>query len=49
MFEMSENVGKLAEALAKAQANIETVAKNKTADMEQYDYNYADLAAVLEG
>lgn len=49
MFEMSETVGKLAEALAKAQGNIETIAKNKTADMDKYDYNYADLAAVLEG
>lgn len=49
MFEMSESVGKLAEALAKAQGNIETIAKNQTADMEKYNYHYADLAAVLEG
>lgn len=53
MFEMSENVGKLAEALAKAQGEMKPVVRDKTADIRpkdkaSYSYKYADLADVLE-
>jgi hypothetical protein len=40
--------GKLAEALAKAQAGFTTVIKSKTAKGEKFSYKYADLADVLE-
>lgn len=49
MFEMSENIGDLAKALSAAQAEYNALTKNKTADMEKYTYDYADLAAVLDG
>jgi hypothetical protein len=43
----SETIGKLAEALAAAQAQLTNVAKTKTADTGKYIYAYADIAAVL--
>ena len=53
MFEMSESVGKLAEALAAAQGEMTTVSRDKTArikprDKPAYEYKYADLADVLD-
>jgi len=39
--------GKLAEALAKAQAEFKTVPKSKTAKGEKFSYKYADLNDVL--
>ena len=44
----SEEINKLAEALAKAQAEIEDPHKNKTAKAGSYSYNYADIADVLK-
>jgi hypothetical protein len=45
-------LGKLAEALAKFQASVRTIAKDKTARIEsakgKYQYSYADLASVME-
>src|SRR5579862_6969018 len=40
--------GKLAEALAKAQAEFKTVKKDKIAKGEKFSYKYADLSSVLE-
>lgn len=48
----SQTIGKLAEALAKAQTLIASPKKDKTAkiksDKGQYEYTYADLASVLD-
>ena len=54
----SADIGKLAEALAKAQSKLEQPQKNKKATIEgkskatgqkfQYSYDYADLPAVIE-
>lgn len=54
----SAEIGKLAEALAKAQSKLEQPQKNKTAKIEgkskatgknfSYSYKYADLPAVIE-
>lgn len=49
----SAETGKLAEALAKAQAKLEQPPKNKTATIKmkaggQYSYKYGDLPAVIE-
>lgn len=49
MFETSATVGELAKALAAAQGEMTAIAREKTADMEQYQYKYADLADVLDG
>jgi hypothetical protein len=43
-MKMSNSIGKIAEALAKAQGSIEAVKKSS----EGYGYNYADLASVIE-
>lgn len=53
VFAMSPTVGKLAEALAKAQGEFTTITREKTAEIETksgatYSYKYADLADVLE-
>src|SRR5262245_30184505 len=50
---MEPVAGKLAAALAKAQAEFQPVAKNKTAKVRmksggEYQYRYADLADVLK-
>lgn len=49
----SADIGKLAEALAKAQAKLEQPQKNKKATIKmkaggQYSYDYADLPAVID-
>lgn len=49
----SETLGKLATALAQAQAEFQTVAKGREAEVRMksggtYSYTYADLAATLE-
>lgn len=49
MIQTSEQINELATALAKAQAKIETIQKNQKADAGSYEYQYADLAAVLDG
>ena len=41
---MSDDIGELAGALAKAQGSMSTVSK----DAKGYGYNYADLASVIE-
>lgn len=45
-------VGKLAEALARFQAKVKTIVKDKRARIEsakgKYEYTYADLASVME-
>ena len=48
MFETSETIGALAEALAKVQGSIETVKKTKKAEGKKFSYNYADIASVIE-
>ena len=49
MIQTSDQINEIATALAKAQAKIDTIRKNQTADAGSYQYEYADLAAVLEG
>lgn len=44
----SESIGKLADALAKAQAEIKAPKKGKTAKLGTYSYSYADLADIIE-
>lgn len=44
VVKMSEDIGELATALAKAQANIDAVKK----DEQGYGYNYASLASSIE-
>jgi hypothetical protein len=44
----SESLGKLADALAKAQAAIKPPKKGRTAKLGTYSYHYADLADVIE-
>lgn len=48
MFETSESIGSLAEALAKVQGSIESVKKTKKAEGKKFSYNYADIASVIE-
>lgn len=48
MFETSETIGSLADALAKVQGSIETVKKTKKAEGKKFSYNYADIASVIE-
>jgi hypothetical protein len=49
---MPPPVGKLAEALARFQAKVKTIVKDKRAKIEsakgKYEYTYADLASVME-
>jgi len=47
VFTHSPSIAKLAEALAKAQAQFTTLKASSVADAEKYKYNYADLASVL--
>lgn len=44
----SREVGKLAEALAKAQGELKPLTAGKTANIGSYSYKYADLADVLD-
>ena len=44
---MSDDLGKLAEALAKAQAEFEPIIKSLTVKFNATTYKYADLAAVI--
>ncbi len=44
IMKMSETIGKLADALSKAQGTMSSVGKGK----EGYGYNYADLASVID-
>lgn len=46
-LQAAPKTGKLAEALAKAQAEFKSVNKSKTAKGEKFSYKYADLADVL--
>jgi hypothetical protein len=48
-----ETTGKLADALAKAQAEFKAIKKDKTAKVRmkaggEYSYNYADLSSVID-
>jgi hypothetical protein len=44
----SDQIDKLAGALAKAQASIKAPPKNKTAKVGSYSYTYADLSDIIE-
>lgn len=46
-FEQSPEIGALAEALAKAQGTLESVAKDRAVNTGTYAFRYADLASVL--
>lgn len=45
---MTQDIGKLTEALAKAKANFGPIIKNKTVSAGAFKYDYADLASIEE-